>query len=301
MKCYKCNRIIENPDSEHYGLHKSCFLEWFRLDDETAFTDIARRELSSEPEKKNEFTAFNSSFFQGKFKKYSAKLGNVHYILKIREENYPELPATEYLCNCIAKNLKLKVAEFYLIKFKGLETFVTKNFIAQTRKVNLHHIYHYLNKKDKYDVQTLLDIIEKQTGKLSEMEKFVKICLFDALIGNHDRHGRNLAFIEKKGQLLLSPFYDNPSYIGIEENALLGAQLSPRGKIATSKTNEPVMKDYIKEFIEIGYEETVKCFTKNVKINNVLKFIDESYISKKRKAAFTKLVLARYEELKHEI
>lgn len=300
MICYKCNEKIEDLSLAHYGLHKSCFINWFRVGSTMPFIDIARQDLLTGSANDKNFTAFNSSFFQGKFKKYSARLGNIQYILKICEKEYPELPATEFLCNCIAKSIKLNIPEFFLINFNGLVTFVTKNFIAQNSRTNLHHIYHYLNKKDNYDVQTLLKIIETKTGKLCEIEKFVELCLFDALIGNHDRHGRNLAFIEKKGNLILSPFYDNPSYIGIE-NELLEAALSPRGKIATSTTNEPVMKDYVKEFVEIGFEDVVKKFYMKLNIDFILELISKSFISKKRKNALAKIVLLRYTELKNEI
>jgi serine/threonine protein kinase HipA of HipAB toxin-antitoxin module len=53
------------------------------------------------------------------------------------------------------------------------------------------------------------------------------MCLFDALVGNHDRHGRNIALIETRKGHILSPFYDNPSYIGIEDHNLLLAEHNP--------------------------------------------------------------------------
>lgn len=178
---------------------------------------------------------------------------------------------------------------------------VTRNFIDKKKRMVLHHIYHYLKRGDKFDVKTLIKIIEKHTGRLSQIERFVQLCLFDALIGNHDRHGRNLALLEEKGRLSLSPFYNNPSYIGVEEEILLGAQLSPRGKIATSHTQEPSMQDYVKQFIDLGYHEICRNFYNSIDMVKISILIKESPVSDQRKKALMRLINERYKELENEI
>lgn len=300
MICFKCKKAIEDEKKAVYGLHKECFADWFGFLDSKEFTGLSRKETDSDVAEKEPFSQFNSSFFQGKFRKYSASLNGVDYILKVEEKEYPELPATEYLCNQIARSLKIKVPDFYFIDFHGKKTFVSKNFINKNRIMALRHIYHYLSADDLFDVKTLTKVIEIQTGELSEVERFVRLSLFDALIGNHDRHGRNLAFIEEPGNKpVLSPFYDNPAYIGVEEETLLGAHHSPKGKIATSKTEEPSMKDYAVEFIDMGYADQVIEFMNDIKVNDISAMVSESFISKRRSSALMKIINERTEELKN--
>jgi len=300
MICYKCLKTVE-IDKSIYGLHGTCFRDWFQLQNLSGFEQLNLKKSSFGSNSAAAFSNINSSFYQGKFKKYSASLDNQQYLLKVKEKDYPELPSMEYLCNQIAVFLKLKVPVFYLILFYDHITFVSKNFIRLNRTETLHHIYHFISRETEFECATLVKVIENETKRLSEVEKFVELCLFDSLIGNHDRHGRNLALIEFKGQKMLSPFYDNPSYLGIEEDSLLEAQHSPRGKIATSETNEPLMTDYVREFKKLGHQEIAEKFFKKIKIDQMCKLIDKSFISEKRKEAFKRLILARYSELKNEI
>lgn len=297
MKCFKCSQSVMKNDS-FYGLHKKCFLEWFGLEQLSEFMDVVRKDSDSENVEMESFGEYNSSFFQGKFRKYSASLGSYDYILKVQENEYPELPATEFLCNQIAETMNIKVPEFYLIDFYGKTTFLSKNFINKKSISTLHHIYHFIKEGEPFNVSTVIDIIKEQTGRLSEVERFITLSLFDSLIGNHDRHGRNLAFLEdEKGRRMLSPFYDNPSYIGTEEETLLDAQHSPRGRIATAETSNPSMADYMKEFIETGYSSTVEKFYKRLDINKIEEMIEKSYLCKKRRKALMRIVKNRYKEM----
>ncbi len=95
--CYKCNTKIPK-DLSVYGLHELCFKDWFNLTSVESFTDIA-----AQAQQQDYIIAgtVSSSFFHGMFRKYSATLNGVKYILKIKENEYPELPATEFLCNQI--------------------------------------------------------------------------------------------------------------------------------------------------------------------------------------------------------
>jgi len=111
------------------------------------------------------------------------------------------------------------------------------------------------------DVRLQPHFIETQTKQYNEVINFIKICIFDALIGNHDRHGRNLAFIETAHKVSLSPMYDNPSYLGIEESSLLGEMHEPYGKIIANN-NTPTMRDYILEFKKLGFTEELEALKK---------------------------------------
>jgi hypothetical protein len=297
MKCYKCKKEIDNQGVE--GLHERCFVEWFELPAVEGFTDIAAQRIGNDS---GPISQLNSSFFHGKFKKYSAQLGNRQYILKVQQPEYPELPATEYLCNEIAKSLQIQVPDFYLIRFQNQwDTFVSRNFMSDRLSSNLIHFYRFLENNQEFDCKTVIQIIKRETGKMNNIDKFIELCLFDALIGNHDRHGRNLALIQNPKGLELAPFYDNPSYIAIEDEWLLAAHHEPRGKIFTSHSREPKMREYVLELMELGFGINIKTFMGKIDLEHVSSLIHESFISEKRKNALHSLIKRRYQELIHAI
>jgi hypothetical protein len=121
--------------------------------------------------------------------------------------------------------------------------------------------------------------------------------LADSLIGNHDRHGRNLAFIRSAKGIWLSPFYDNPSALALEDPMMLGADLQPRGSIFTKDTDKPTMKDYVLEWYRLGYGDVVERFKKNLSLRAIKSLIQQSHLSEKRKGALLSLILKRNEEL----
>ncbi|MGD0664712.1 MAG: HipA domain-containing protein [Rhabdochlamydiaceae bacterium] len=295
MLCYKCSKPIAENEKTFSGLHEACFIEWFNLRELVDFSDVISKSSSS-----NDLVPENhNSFFHGKFKKYSAVLNERNYILKVQEQAFPELPATEYLCNQLARHLGLKVPDFFLIRFQGtIETFVCENFMQNHTSSNLIHIYHFLEPSpDNFNCEVLLSTIANKTQRIEEIERFIELTLFDALIGNHDRHGRNLALIESTNGFQLSPFYDNPSYLGIETELLLSAHHEPRGQIYTAQSKEPKIRDYVKEWERLGQIATVNKFRERIDINSLMKIIDASYISFNRKLSIKRLIERRYLEL----
>jgi len=297
MRCLKCLKPIDNQ--HHHGLHITCFSEWFNTDNTPEFVSLQRRTSASSEHKAN-LNPQNTSFFHGKFKKYSAKLNNNSYILKMRQDEAPELPEVEYLCNQIGKLLGIPVAEFYFINFNGEQTFVTKNFITSDNPTDLQHIYHFRN-DDQHNCSGIINAIKEKTGKPHAINIFIQTILFDALIGNHDRHGRNLAFIITAKNCSLSPIYDNVSYLSLESGNMLKADFNPTGKIHTSETFEPSMRDYVKELIKLGYKDEVNIFYKRVKLEAILQLIDNSFCSSLMKNAMKSLIEKRFTELKNEL
>lgn len=306
--CYKCLQEILPSDEKHYGLHaRPCFQMWFQDAFDPFTNDVTlpvfkSLMLKSQPESLSNTVL--SSNFQGRYKKYSAELGTKHYILKVQENDYPELPATEYLCNQIAELLKIPIPKHYLISFgdndNSFISFVVENFMASLNGANLKHIYHYLNKlPDDFNCQAILKVINANSIRKKDINVFIEMCLFDALIGNHDRHGKNFGFIEKHEGKLLAPIYDNPSYVGIEE-LFLTSDLEPKGKIATTEVENPSMKDYVIEFKKLGFQKIITGFQKRINLKEIFFLINNAFISENRKNALKKLISKRHAELLHE-
>lgn len=292
-RCLGCGMPISNRQA-WYGLHHECFKRSFQLPSLLQFQNLSSHRQSGEI---NPSSAKNTSFFHGKFRKYSSTLGEHKYILKVEEKDYPELPATEYLCNQIFESLNIKVPSFQLILFEEMYTFATKNFMQDYPESNLVHIYHFLEPGIEHDCENLLKIVGEKTGRLAAQENFVYLTLADSLIGNNDRHGRNLGFIQTAKGFLLSPFYDNPSYLGTEIKSLLKADHQPAGAIWTKSAREPTMKDYVQEWKRLKFDAIIQRFQNAVSEKTIQDLIQSSHLSDERKEAFSKLISKRIREL----
>lgn len=294
--CYCCKKSVRE-DERVSGLHKNCFCKWFSLQDPKEFSDIVARSGETSQEKL-EWSHINTSFFHGKFRKYSARMGNRSYILKVVQDDFPELPSTEYLCNQLAIALGLEVPAHFLILFQNeLVTFVTSNFMDQHPGCDLVHIYRYLSDPSHYACEHLLKIIESEIGRYDAIVRFIELCLFDSLIGNHDRHGRNIGIIRGPSGSLLAPFYDNPCYLAMEIPQLLGANHQPRGAISTLESKEPLMKDYVLEWQRLGFKSEVVNFTHRIDLKKLEALVRGSFVSTQRQDAILRLILKRYKEL----
>ncbi|MCX6990651.1 MAG: HipA domain-containing protein [Chlamydiae bacterium] len=293
--CCHCCRKFSAEDVCLYGLHENCFKECFGSCED--FLDLISRSQSAPPRPESQGRR-NISFFHGAYRKYSARLGKTHYILKVQQRGYPELPATEFLSNQIYRSLSIPVPDHYLIRYpENNFCFVTKNFMSDLTTSTLDHIYHFVTDGKNHDCESLIEIIGEKTQRKGEQEKFVLLTLADSLIGNNDRHGRNLAFIRSFEGIWLSPFYDNPSALALEDSSILGADLQPRGSIFTKDSDKPTMKDYVVEWNRLGYGDVVQRFKKKLQLKTIENLIEKSHISEKRKLALLRLILKRNEEL----
>lgn len=286
-RCYKCLVSLNIPTA--YGLHPQCFEDWFQCPSNTPFEGLTPHNATTGGD-----TNIQSSFFHGKFKKYTAELNGKKYVLKVTQNDYPHLPQVEYVSNQIAKSLKLRIPEFYFIQLEGQDCFISRHFLDGTRWQKLTHIYHYLRRGSELDVENLREIIFTTTNKPQDVDLFYQTILFDSLIGNHDRHGRNLGILSKGKVNRLSPIYDNPSYIGIED--MLGTDLNPRGKIFTKSSNKPTMKDYVIELKRLKAEKALKVFHRRCSLKNIENILMKSVLKEKVREAMMKLIKKRYEE-----
>lgn len=297
MKCLKCQQDLYEPIK--YGLHIQCFADWFKTDPANEFMSLTQRSAQSLDPALNE-SLNNTSFYHGKFKKYSADLGHDNYIIKMREENgAPELPEVEYLCNQIAVSVGIPAPDFFYIDFFSEKVFVTKVFIKKNSgNANLEHIHKY-RPDEQHNCEDLIRVISNTTRLPYDLDVFLNTILFDALIGNHDRHGRNLGFIVTPSKTSLSPIYDNVSYLSLVSGPILEADFNPTGRIATSLTKEPSMFDYVLELKRLGFSDTLKEFNQKVKILKIESIIDQSFCSALMKKAFKKLINKRFQELQN--
>lgn len=189
-----------------------------------------------------------------------------------------------------------------MVKFGGERAFVSKNFIRKNGgAVNLVHIYHHLDPNGRYNCEALLKSILHETRRHADAAVFVSTCLFDSIIGNHDRHGRNLGLLVTTKGTVLAPIYDNTSALGLEYGEFLRADWNPKCRIATSTTPEPTAKDYVIEFRRLGYEAEAAKFARRLNVDRITAIIGGSFCSEPMKDAMKRLVNKRIDELAHEL
>lgn len=105
-------------------------MDWFNLSECNLFSGITPQSQSLAP---FDNRSQNTSFFHGAFRKYSSTLGGYNYILKVIQEEHPELQAAEFLCNQIYEHLNIHISDYYLIRYPTNEhyCFVTRNFMSK--------------------------------------------------------------------------------------------------------------------------------------------------------------------------
>ena len=301
MKCLSCNRSV-SKGLAHYGLHPKCFKTTFQIQELADFESFVRKQAVSGDLSPKEARPFLSSYFAGNYRKYEATLQGIKYILKFGAPESPELSPVEYVCNKIADALGLPVpTPFALILFKEELAFVTRNFMeAFPHPHNLIHIYHYLDPGEQnYSVEKLYRVIQNTTNNPKDAHTFMKMILYDALIGNHDRHGRNLAIVETARRKFLAPIYDNPSALGLESGAMLSADWNPLGKILTLQDAHPSMSAYLCELQRLGFGFMIDEFLVSLKHQNLDEMIETSpALSANMKHALKRLIQKRIKELK---
>ncbi|MFH1653464.1 MAG: HipA domain-containing protein [Pseudomonadota bacterium] len=303
--CLRCNKELKKAEA-HYGQHLSCFEEIFKVSGRIEFSSLIRKSSTSDNHnigQEYQTSPHLTSYFGGNYRKYEAILGVSKYILKLSKPEYPELAPVEYVCNKIAYHCGLSVPiPFTLIDYgEGELAFVSKNFMEKQHvHATLNHLYHYkpLQDPQRYTVEDIAETIYRETGSGADMDMYFRMLLFDALIGNHDRHGRNLALIVTAKSQRLTPIYDNPSSLGLEFGSTLKATFSPRGKIWTKDSHEPEMTEYLKEMDRIVVINKAQQFYNDISIDKIVEYIDESFsLSMQMREALKKLILKRYEDL----
>ena len=298
-KCYYCNDQLSK--GALHGLHQDCFIQCFSLPKINTFENLDPKKSGSSSNN-DLINKDKNSFYHGKYLKYTAHLSGIAYILKIQESKLPDLPAMEYLCNKIASILSLKIPQYYLIDFNNRPTFVTRNFMQNSSSV-LHHMYKFIpDGKTSYNCSRVIKVIMEQTNKPLDVCRFVEICLFDSLIGNNDRHGRNLGIIDSGVERSLAPMYDNPSYFGIADKDILNAHFNISGCIRTSTKKNPALLDYLEEFAKIGHKKICDLFVKKTvdRFDLIIDSIKTSHLGRERKKYFMIYLEKKLSEMENE-
>lgn len=230
-----------------------------------------------------------------------------------------DIQTTDHISECIACQiaglLDIPCAKFEVGSYKGREGSMSYNIIENSEQGLIEGVSFITNIYPEYDPDKLIDcrtkrrysieMIIEAIEKYISCDDFIKMLMFDYLIGNSDRHQSNWAMILENDKLRWSPLYDNgsslcayiseemvKSYLGKDENrwrALVDTKSRSRIRCTFFEKKPPthlaVMK-YVKEhYFPIFTEFSEQIFTQigRDEIDNILKVYSASELSDDKK------------------
>ena len=233
----------------------------------------------------------------------------IRYIAKTGHKWYPSESITEYLLNRLGLIFGLDVAESRLALIGGQLRFLSRYFLDNSNQELVHGadiIAGYLNESTSFveevDAQKLtrdfftFQLIEKAVEstfpkeKSDIMHELSKLMIFDALVGNNDRHFFNWGVIRNViGNEFprFSPVYDTAR--GLFWNY-------SESKLSAIAKNSRTINDVIKKYCDNSRPKIGWDGEKNINHFRLFRKITENefYISKKEiNGLFTPLLLER--------
>lgn len=160
-----------------------------------------------------------------------------------------------------------------------------------------------------------LEVILKSLEEFNLKNEFLKVIIFDYLIGNTDRHQNNWAILKRSEEIVLCPLYDNGSslccYVPEEQicdylgndfqkfSSLVDSKSRSRIRIDKKAKKEPthlevlkyIRKNYYKETFE--FVERIISNISELKINEILEESAEDLISENRKVLIIRFLLEK--------
>ncbi len=229
------------------------------------------------------------------------------YIIKpmLSSFNLPDQsPANEHLTMQLAKQLfGIKIAECAFMNFaNGTPAYITRrfDFDVNGQKLNQEDFVSVLQVAHKYKSKTYQDVGE-WLSPLNRVD-FLRILIFNFLIGNGDAHLKNISLLETAdSDMMLSPAYDlMNTKIHVTDN-LLALNLFSE----LEQTSLPLGEKYSyknEDFIEFGKRlkiretvivKTIDLFNK--KEDGILAMVDKSFLSDNAKKLYKNNIMENYE------
>ncbi|TAE65841.1 MAG: hypothetical protein EAZ85_16280 [Bacteroidetes bacterium] len=197
----------------------------------------------------------------------------IKYIAKVGHKWYPNESITEHLLGCIGKELGLNVANSKLCIISGQIRFLSEYFLDSESQELVHGIdifTGYIHGEDRDFIESIenenlsRDLFTFQVSKEaiknafpndfeSIIDDFVKLLVFDAIVGNNDRHYYNwgvVRTIKNNQKPYFSPIFDTARGLFWNDS---------EQKIINLIKNNNQLKNYLEKYIKnslpkIGWE-----------------------------------------------
>lgn len=164
----------------------------------------------------------------------------------------PDIGAREYVYSLIAKKAGIDMPETYLFPSKNcVGHFGVKRFDRNGgEKIHIHTacgLLHANHRISSVDYSALLKLISILTGDIREVEKMVRLMIFNVKAGNKDDHSKNFSFmLDRDNHWKMTPAYDLTPSRGIN-----GEQTS----MVNGKGTDIVNEDFVKVAEPFGFSK----------------------------------------------
>ncbi|RYZ93384.1 MAG: HipA domain-containing protein [Proteobacteria bacterium] len=232
-------RLIPQPNSFEEVIEQPAFDNAQRIPIES---DLSRHQ----PLQADITSWLASSQAHGNADKYGFYHNAIKYLAKPESEAEAgeKIVENEFVCNTIGQVLGLNMPMFGKSMDSNQKVFVQQWFTTEKR--HFIHLYRFLDPILPYSMEVVNTAIKATSSRPNEDSlAFAKMIIFDCIIGNTDRHARNIGFIQIDNSTRLSPVYDNIS--GILPDAKYNIKFSFKSKIVTQTSESPNVRDCIQE------------------------------------------------------
>ncbi|MBK7131096.1 MAG: HipA domain-containing protein [Crocinitomicaceae bacterium] len=223
------------------------------------------------------------------------------YIFKPPTDRFPEMPENEHLTMRVAEIFGIRVVPSSLIRLASGELAYITRRIDRTdkgEKIHMLDMFQITEAFDKY--KSSLEKIGKAIEQFSDntvLDKiiFFELSLFTFLTGNNDMHLKNFSMIERSSGWTLAPAYDllNVTILNPEDDEELALTLAGKKKKLKREHFEGLGTG-----LGLNKKQVENAFYRIEKnLDEALKFIDESFLSKGMKAEYKTVMQNRAHRL----
>ena len=224
------------------------------------------------------------------------------FVFKPPTDRFPEMPENEHLTMRIAESFGINVVKSSLIRLASGElSYITKR-IDRTReneKIHMLDMFQITEAFDKYksSMEKVGKAIDAWSGNtLLDKVLYFELALFSFLTGNNDMHLKNFSMIEGGSGWVLSPAYDllNVAIVLPEDKEELALTLCGKKKKLNQKHFEQ-----LGESLGLTSKQITGAFQRMVKYKpKASAWIEQSFLSNKRKNDYLDVLEMRYKQLK---
>ena len=234
----------------------------------------------------------NTPVYPGAFLKYGVVIDKVEYLLKT-SGTHIDMAEGELVSNRLATLFGLNVPSFRKCVSKGSVFFGSVDFTKNNNEhVRLHHFSELMPEYPQdWDCLHIIEKIREVSSSPDEdVASFVRMIVFDSVVGNNDRHSKNIGFLSTSAGLRLSPFYDNCSYVALMNKIDTKLNVVIRGVVGAGSESEPTLKDYVECLECLGFGGLLAEISSGVDLSGALAVIKAGKMRGWRKEWFSQHV-----------
>lgn len=213
MNCQFCGKALSDPISMARCAGPSCYGKGFSrelnlrsFNSESSFVDYAnshKPDLNVGGFRPKKLITLKNKIFLVKTELGFANDKNVIPVSQTESE-------VEFVSNKIADILDISVPLYGFLNIGKQKVFATQLFTAKINKEHkdievvgeMRPLRTFVG--SNMDLENILNVVKKQSSaKEEDVAKIIQLVVFDALIGNTDRHSENIAFIKINDQSVL--------------------------------------------------------------------------------------------------